>query len=158
MKTIAISFVLLAGAIFYARSQVSSESTTTARDSNPSNADEVAILRIAEAWKAHYNAGDAAKVAGLYAENGYYVSAHILAHGRAAIQGYWERGIAASGHIDSFKPVEVRFSGDMGYCLGKYQATNAGITVDGRVVIVLRKIEGRWYIAVHETVVRDQPE
>jgi hypothetical protein len=42
--------------------------------------------------------------------------------------------------------------------LGKYQATNAGTTVDGRIVIVARRREGRWLIAVHETVVRDQPD
>jgi ketosteroid isomerase-like protein len=29
--------------------------------------------------------------------------------------------------------------------------------VDGRILIVLRKVEGRWLIAAHETVVRDQP-
>ena len=61
------------------------------------SADEAAIRRIPEAWILLYNSGDAAKVAALYSEDGYYLSAHILAHGRKAIQAYWERGIKAGG-------------------------------------------------------------
>jgi hypothetical protein len=33
----------------------------------------------------------------------------------------------------------------------------AGVTVDDRILIVLKKVEGRWLIAAHVTVVRDQP-
>ena len=32
---------------------------------------------------------DAAKVVSLYSDDGYYLSAHILAHGREAILAYW---------------------------------------------------------------------
>ena len=48
--------------------------------------------------------------------------------------------------------------GNLGYFLGKYEATNAGVTVDGRIVIVGKRQAGEWKITVHETVVRDQPE
>jgi len=112
---------------------------------------------IAGEWKRAYNAGDASKVASLYTEDGYYLSAHILVYGRAAIQTYWQRGIAAGGHIDFIKPLVVFCSGDLGYTAGTYQATNAGVTVDGRILLVFRKINGKWLIAAHETVVRDQP-
>ena len=115
------------------------------------------IPDIAEQWRVLYNAGDASKVAALYTEDGYYLSAHILAHGRNAIQAYWERGIKAGGHIDFIKPLEVFSSGDLGYAAGIYQATNAGVTVDGRVLLVFKRIGGKWMIAAHETVVRDQP-
>ena len=120
-------------------------------------AEEEAMGNIAQEWKNAYNRGDAAKVAALYTEDGYYLSAHILAHGREAIEAYWRRGIAAGGHIDFIKPLTIFRSGDLGYTVGVYQATNAGVTVDGRILIVLRKINGRWLIAAHETVVRDQP-
>ena len=39
-------------------------------------------------------------MAALYSEDGYYLSAHILAHGREAIEAYWRRGILAGGHVD----------------------------------------------------------
>jgi len=120
-------------------------------------ADEQSIRKIAEDWKSAYNRSDASKVASLYTEDGYYLSAHILAHGREAIEAYWRRGIVAGGHVDFIKPLTVFASGALGYTAGTYQATNAGVTVDGRVLLVFRKIDGDWLIAAHETVVRDQP-
>jgi len=119
--------------------------------------DQEALERIAQDWKDAYNRGDASAVASLYTEDAYYLSAHILAHGRAAIQAYWQRGIIAGGHIDFIKPLVVFHSGDLGYTVGTYQATNAGVTVDGRILLVLKKVNGKWLIAAHETVVRDQP-
>ena len=119
--------------------------------------DRQATDRIAEDWKDAYNAGDAAKVAALYTEDGYYLSAHILAHGRKEIEAYWRRGILAGGHVDFIQPLTVFASGELGYTAGTYQATNAGVTVDGRILLVFKKINGKWLIAAHETVVRDQP-
>jgi uncharacterized protein (TIGR02246 family) len=123
----------------------------------PMSAEEAAIRQISEDWIRLYNAGDAAKVAALYTDDGYYLSAHILAHGRQAIEAYWERGIKAGGHIDFIKPLTLYYTGDLAYCAGTYQATNAAVTVDGRILIVLRKVNGQWRMAAHETVVRDQP-
>jgi uncharacterized protein (TIGR02246 family) len=119
--------------------------------------DEADIRRVSENWIKFYNAGDAAMVAALYTEDGYYLSAHILAHGRKEIQAYWERGIKAGAHIDFIKPLTLYYTGDLAYCAGTYQATNAGVEVDGRILIVLRKVNGKWLMAAHETVVRDQP-
>ena len=119
--------------------------------------DEPAIRQVSEDWVKFYNAGDTGKVAALYTDDGYYLSAHILAHGRQAIEAYWQRGIKAGGHIDFVKPLVVYHTGDLAYCAGTYQATNAGVTVDGRILIVLRKLNGKWLMAAHETVVRDQP-
>ena len=118
---------------------------------------DTGIREIAEAWKSNYNSGNATAVANLYTEDGYYLSAHILAHGRTEIQAYWERGIAAGGHLEFIKPLIVSCSGDLGYSAGVYQATNAGVTVDGRILLVMTKKDGKWLIAAHETVVRDQP-
>ncbi len=122
------------------------------------SADEAAIRQISEDWIRFYNAGDAAKVAALYTDDGYYLSAHILAYGTQAIRAYWERGIKAGGHIDFVKLLTLYYSGNLGYFAGTYQATNAGVTVDGRVLIVLKKVSGKWRMAAHETVVRDQPQ
>jgi ketosteroid isomerase-like protein len=123
----------------------------------PMSAEEAAIRQVSEDWIRFYNRGDAVSVAALYTDDGYYLSAHILAHGRPAIQAYWERGIKAGGHINYVEPLTLYYTGDLAYCAGTYQATNAGVTVDGRILIVLRKVNGKWLIAAHETVVRDQP-
>jgi ketosteroid isomerase-like protein len=119
--------------------------------------DQAAVRDLPQAWMTHYNGGDAAKVASLYAEDAFYLSAHVLARGREQIREYWGRGIAAGGHVDRIEPIFVSVSGTLGYFVGRYEATNAGVTVDGRLLIVVRKEDGVC-IAAHETVVRDQPE
>jgi hypothetical protein len=51
---------------------------TGARE-RPMSADETAMRQVSEDWIRYYNAGDAAKVAALYTDDGNYLSAHILA-------------------------------------------------------------------------------
>lgn len=119
---------------------------------------ETTLLDIAQAWVERYNRRDAAGVTALYADDGYYASAHVLARGREEIEAYWAQGIAAEGHLDFVTPIDIRVDGELGYLLGKYQATNAGVTVDGRILIVARQVGGSWKIAAHQTVVRDPPE
>jgi hypothetical protein len=126
-------------------------------DEPASTQNELEIRQLAEKWKTSYNAGNPDKVAELYTEDSYYLSAHIIAKGREEIKAYWSRGIKAGGHIDMIKPIAVFRSGNLGYSVGTYQATNAGITVDGRILIVVKKVGGKWLMAAHETVVRDQP-
>jgi hypothetical protein len=119
-------------------------------------ADSEAIGRIAENWKDAYNGGDAAKVASLYTDDGYYLSAHVLAHGRAAIEAYWRRGIAAGGHINFIKPLTVFASGARlhGRDLSGHQRRS-----DCRRQSPARLQESQRQVADcgHETVVRDQP-
>ena len=115
------------------------------------------LVRVAEEWKTAYNAKDAAAVASLYTTDAYYVSAHVVAHGRSEIQAYFQRGIDAGGHIDSIEILSIGHSGDLAYTVGTYEATNAGQKVRGRNVIVLRKIGETWRMVAHETVVADQP-
>jgi len=116
-----------------------------------------ALVRIAEEWKTAYNARDAAAVASLYTADGYYVSAHVVAHGRSEIQSYFQRGIDAGGHLDSIQILSSGHSGDLAYTVGTYEATNAGQKVRGRNVVVLRKAGDTWRMVAHETVVADQP-
>jgi uncharacterized protein (TIGR02246 family) len=116
-----------------------------------------ALRRVSQAWRAAYNAGDAAAVASLYTTDAFYVSAHVVARGRQEIQAYFQRGIAAGGHIDTIQILYSRHSGDLAYTVGTYEATNAGQHVRGRNVVVLRRVSGRWLMAAHETVVADQP-
>jgi uncharacterized protein (TIGR02246 family) len=133
----------------------------SARDCGPfwgaSAADAAAIRGVAQAWKDAYNAGDSARVASLYAEDGQYLSAHVAARGREAIQAYFQRGIAGGGHIDAVTVLDSGSDGTLAYAAGTYAANNAGQKVDGRILLVLRRCEDAWLIVAHEVVVRDQP-
>jgi uncharacterized protein (TIGR02246 family) len=123
-----------------------------------SAADGPALRQVAETWKDAYNAGDAARVAALYTEDGQYLSAHVAARGREAIRAYFQRGIDAGGHVEAIRVAEARSDGTLAYATGTYEAHNAGQKVDGRIVLVLESCGGRWLIVAHEVVVRDQPE
>jgi uncharacterized protein (TIGR02246 family) len=127
----------------------------TADAVSPVGEDELG--RVSESWKEAYNSGNADRVASLYREDGHYLSAHVAAHGREAIRAYFQRGIDAGGHVDAIRVLEARSGGGLAYALGTYEATNAGRKVDGRILLVLEKRDGRWLIAAHEVVVRDQP-
>jgi len=112
---------------------------------------------VADRWRDAYNAGDADRVAALYAEGGQYLSAHVHARGRDAIRAYFQRGIDAGGHVDRITVLESRTDGTLAYAVGTYEANNAGERVDGRIVLVLERCDQDWCIAAHEVVVRDQP-
>jgi uncharacterized protein (TIGR02246 family) len=133
------------------------EAATCGPVERPSAADEAALRDVARAWQEAYNAGDAPRVASLYAEDGQYLSAHVAARGREAIRAYFQRGIDAGGRIEAITVTDSGASGTLAWATGTYAASNAGQKVDGRIVLVLRKCAGGWLIVAHEVVVRDQP-
>lgn len=118
---------------------------------------EQALRSLAAEWRSAYNAKNGAAVAALYAADGWYVSSHVVAQGREAIQAYFQRGIDAGGHIDSIEILSSGHSGELAYWVGTYEATNAGQKFRGRNVVVARRIDRQWRIVAHETAVADQP-
>jgi hypothetical protein len=47
----------------------------------------------------------------------------------------------------------MNVSCDMATLLCKYTATNSGVAVVGRNLLVMKKISGTWVISIHMTVV-----
>ncbi len=122
--------------------------------------DEQMIRQIPQAWMDAYNRNDAVAATALYAEDGYYVSQHLptgIIKGWEAIKANIQRGIDGGGHIDSIEILTMAISGDMAYSVGTYHATNAGQKVTGRNIVVCRKINGKWLIVAHTSVVPEQP-
>jgi len=152
MKSRAMLAALCVVALFARTGHASPPASTTTAGSTDRE-----LRAVGEAWRAHYNAKDAAAVAALYAEDAYYVSAHVVAHGRVQIQAYFQRGIDAGGHIDSIDLLASGRSGELAYWVGTYEATNAGQKVRGRNVVVARRVGGQWLMVAHESVVADQP-
>lgn len=109
-----------------------------------------------ENWKNAYNSDDAQNLVPLYSEDAIYSSSHVPgleAIGREKVISNFQRGISGGGHIDKIEILSANVSGEMAslYCL--YQATNSGVTVTGRNLLVLRKSNGIWLIFGHMTVV-----
>ncbi|GAB1452528.1 hypothetical protein MASR2M47_25840 [Draconibacterium sp.] len=114
------------------------------------------FLENMEKWKAAYNGVDALNLVPLYAEDAVYSSSHVAgleAIGRDKVIANFQNGMKMGGHIDKIEILSANVSGEMAslYCL--YQATNNGVTVTGRNLLVLRKAKGQWLIVNHMTVV-----
>lgn len=109
-----------------------------------------------EKWIDAYNSGDAQNLVSLYSEDATYSSSHVPgleAIGRDALISNFQKGISGGGHLDKIEIFTANISKDMAslYCF--YQATNNGVTVSGRNLLVLRKVKGEWLIFSHMTVV-----
>lgn len=112
-------------------------------------------LKIVE-WKNAYNSADTALLSTFYAEDAYYVSPHVpglMIHGRDNLMKNFYRGSVMGGHIDSIDIVSGAFSTDMASLVCIYRATNSGISVSGRNVIIFKKINGVWKIITHASII-----
>lgn len=107
-------------------------------------------------WIKAYNSKDANNLIPLYTDDAIYISSHVNGlelDGRENVIDYFQNGINGGGHIDKIEILSMNLSCDMATLLCKYQATNSGVTVTGRNLLVMKKIDGKWLIAVHMTVV-----
>jgi ketosteroid isomerase-like protein len=109
-----------------------------------------------EAWKDAYNSRDAANLSPLYTEDAVYCSAHVptlIAEGREQVTANFQRGMSMGGHIDAVQILSVQVSCDLATLFCRYEATNSGQKAIGRNLLVLKRIEGKWLIVTHMTVV-----
>ena len=109
-----------------------------------------------EKWREAYNSKDAQNLVPLYTEDAQYISSHVsglVAVGRDKLIANFQNGMNMAGHIDSVEIITMNVSCDLASLLCKYQATNAGVTVVGRNLLVMRKVNSVWVITLHMTVV-----
>ncbi|MRR23253.1 DUF4440 domain-containing protein [bacterium] len=109
-----------------------------------------------EQWKEAYNSRDAANLVPLYTPDAQYISSHVsglVAKGREKLIANFQNGMNMGGHIDLVEIIRMDVSGELATLLCKYQATNSGVTVTGRNLLILKKVGGEWLIVLHMTVV-----
>jgi uncharacterized protein (TIGR02246 family) len=116
-------------------------------------ADEAAVRAINPTWFKSYNAGDAAGVAALYADDAVLNAPGTPpARGRAAIQDYVAQDIAAAQaaglKFNAGANVESGVSGDLAWEWNTFSVTDSsGATVDtGKYVTVYARRGGKWMI------------
>jgi ketosteroid isomerase-like protein len=112
--------------------------------------------RQTETWKDAYNSGNAQNLVPLYTQDARYLSSHVSGLeliGRENVITNFQNGMKMGGHIDNVEVLSMNLSSDLVTLLCRYQATNSGQTVIGRNLLVLKKVNGHWLIAIHMTVV-----
>lgn len=106
------------------------------------------IATLDQAWQTAYNAGDAAALAALYAQDGKVMApGSETASGRAAIEAYFKAEIAKGGK-NAITVKEVFEGGDFAIDVGGW-VTNAadGKHLDhGSFVTIYKKVDGAWKI------------
>jgi ketosteroid isomerase-like protein len=113
-------------------------------------ADEAAIRAQTTSWEKAYNAGDAAAIAALYADDAILMPPGASgASGKAAILAFLTKDIAgskAAGATFALNPkTDVGVSGNMGWESGTYKVIVKGAVVEtGKFLSVSRKKDGKW--------------
>ncbi len=111
---------------------------------------EAAVHQGTKAWTAGWNAGDAAAIAALYADDAVVMApGGEPATGRAAIEAAMKGALeAAGGSQMKIKPTEVMTSGTMAVEVGTWVEDGAdGSHKDhGRYMAVWKKVSGKWMI------------
>lgn len=110
-----------------------------------------AVESLGTEWEAAFNAGDAAMVAGLYAEDATLLpNDSDMVEGRQAIQEFWADFIAGApeGAAVDLQTVAVEGAGDLAYEIGRVTATaNGEVLEQGKYLVVLRhQSDGSWKI------------
>jgi ketosteroid isomerase-like protein len=112
----------------------------------------------AEHWRVAYNAADSLALTGFYLPDARYISGHVsglAAEGRERVVVNFLKGARLGGHIDRVAVLSADVSGDLAVLHCSYHATNAGQPAAGRNLLVLRRVNGRWLIGTHVTVVKE---
>lgn len=116
--------------------------------------DPAPINDVRNRYIAAYNAGDAAALAALFAEDAVSIPDHEAAlEGRAAIQKHFETLFSQVTATLTVTPADTEVTGDIAHEHGTYSATvtpkagGTAMTNDGRYLVVLkREADGAWRI------------
>ena len=118
------------------------------------------LARVADAFAAAFNAGDASAAAAVFAEDGVEMPADQPAvRGRAAIEAYYRALFSGPVRFSNFRlsHADARVSGDLAYLTGTSTlvVTPPGgappQTQAGKYVVLLRRTSGGWRVidAIH---------
>ena len=102
-----------------------------------------ALERVLRDYERAWQARDAVALSRLFSEDGF-----VLGNGRAPVRGRGEiaRTYADGGGTLALRPLAYATAGALGWIVGGY-AHARGADDDGKFVLALRRVDGRWWIA-----------
>jgi len=111
-------------------------------------ADEASLKAQMAKWEKAYNAGDAAAVAAIYADDAHVMPPGVDAvTGRAAIQSFWASGMKDVPTV-TLESSDLQHSGGLAVETGEYtdKDANGEVLDHGKYVAVWMKTDGNWQI------------
>jgi len=113
--------------------------------------DKAAIQKLNDSFAAALNKGDAATVAGMYAEDAFILpSGSPLVTGRSSIQSFWGKAVQDVGDM-KLTTVDVKaLGGDAAREIGTYTLKTKGPQaqeIAGKYVVIWQKVGSDWKLA-----------
>ena len=115
-----------------------------------------AMDKIRATWVQEFNAGHAEKVAALYAPEAVIMRWDGSMHGRDSIQALLQKSITHGAHDYVVHSLKSEHSGILGYESGAYNVTLRTRVVEGNYLIVLKNVNGHWWIVAHASTPNPQ--
>ena len=116
-----------------------------------SNLDTVrdAFISICQQFQKSLEQGDLGNIVNLYTEDAKILPPNMdMLEGRDSIQAFWQR--ASEMGIKSYQPeiLEVEYSGNLGFFVGKYTlyGNENQVINKGKFITVFKNIDGKWKV------------
>jgi len=153
-----LALVLVVSSIFLLRGSVANASPPDEPEISADTTDLFArdFNSLAQEWMHAYNRGDSSALTAMYTEDAEYISGHVKgleARGRDRVIANFQNGVRSGGHVDSVTILSIQQSCDLATLLCRYEATNSGQKAIGRNLLVVKRVNNRWLIVMHMTVV-----
>ena len=108
-----------------------------------------AFTSICQQFQKSIEQGDLGNIGNLYTEDAKILPPNMdMLEGRDSIQAFWQRALEMG--IKSYQPeiLEVEYSGNLGFFLGKYTLYGDGNQVinKGKFITVFKNIDGEWRV------------
>ena len=108
-----------------------------------------AFTSVCQQFKKSIEHGDVGNIGSLYTEDAKILPPNMdMLEGRDTIQKFWQGALEMG--IKSYQPeiIEVEYSGNLGFFLGKYTLYGDGnkIINKGKFVTVFKNVDGEWKV------------
>jgi uncharacterized protein (TIGR02246 family) len=146
MKQLLIVSLLCAAALLYAQDNMQAPAAEkhSAAHAAGAAAFKAEVQKLADEWKAGYDAKDVDKVAALYTDDAVWINPDGTFHGTGDIKGELKKMLDRGDIIDNLKTTRAVRSGDLGIAQGTYTGKAPS---HGYWAVTLKNQDGNWRLA-----------
>jgi len=146
MKKLLAVYLLFLTPLIYAQDKIphSADQKHSAHPAAGGAGFKANVQKVADEWKAGYQAKDADRVAALYADDAVWINPDGTFHGTSEIKGEVKKMLDRGDVINSLTTTRAVGPGDLGYDEWTYTSK---ATTHGYWVVTVKNKDGKWMIA-----------